>query len=155
MIAVNSAFGARMSRAVDAHAGPRNCGGDVDDCRAEPRTVRVQRRVAARQIVSRSLNVDPAVLKNDRLQSRQPAFYIRVRLPLNGFLITFFIGVAATATWQRHGDAAIEMLASFVPAASLVEIASRTDCAESFRQRSRLSRQPQHRPLPINSSEAV
>jgi hypothetical protein len=61
------------------------------------------------------LNVDPADLKNDPLQSRQPAFHKRVRLPLTRFLITFFMGVAATVAWQRYGDAAIEMLASSFP----------------------------------------
>jgi hypothetical protein len=61
------------------------------------------------------LNGDPADLKNDRLQSRQPAFRRRVPLPLTRFLITFSMGVAATVAWQRSGDAAIEMLASSFP----------------------------------------
>jgi hypothetical protein len=61
------------------------------------------------------LNVDPADLKNDRLQSRQPALRKRVPLPLTRFLITFSIGVAATVAWQRYGDAAIETLASSFP----------------------------------------
>jgi hypothetical protein len=61
------------------------------------------------------LNGDPADLKNDRLQSRQPAFRKRVPLPLTRFLITFSTGVAATVAWQRYGDGAIEMLASLFP----------------------------------------
>jgi hypothetical protein len=61
------------------------------------------------------LDGDPADLKNDRLQSRQPAFRKRVPLPLTRFLITFSMGVAATVAWQRYGDAAIEMLASSFP----------------------------------------
>jgi hypothetical protein len=61
------------------------------------------------------LNIDPADLKNDRLQSTQPAFHKRAPLPLTRFLITFSMGVAATVAWQRYGDAAKEMLASSFP----------------------------------------
>jgi hypothetical protein len=60
-------------------------------------------------------SVDSADLKNDWLQSRQPAFRKRVPLPLTRFVITFSVGVAATLAWQRYGDAAIEMLASSFP----------------------------------------
>jgi hypothetical protein len=61
------------------------------------------------------LNIDPADLKNDRLQSTQPAFHKRAPLPLTRFLITFSMGVAATVAWQRYGDATKEMLASSFP----------------------------------------
>jgi hypothetical protein len=60
-------------------------------------------------------DVDRADLKNDRLQSTQPASRERVPFPLTRFLITFSIGVAATVAWQHSGSAAIEMLASSFP----------------------------------------
>jgi hypothetical protein len=52
-------------------------------------------------------NVDPADLKNDRLQSRQPEFRKRVPLPLTRFLITFSIGVAATLVRSRGNAVAL------------------------------------------------
>jgi hypothetical protein len=61
------------------------------------------------------LNVDRDDLKNDRLQSGQPALRKRVSFELARFLITFSMGAAATVAWQLYGDVAREMVASSFP----------------------------------------
>jgi hypothetical protein len=56
----------------------------------------------------------PADLRN-WLPSERPSLGNRVSRALARFLITLFIGVAATLAWQSYGDAAREMIASASP----------------------------------------
>src|SRR5260370_7890627 len=51
----------------------------------------------------------------DRLPSTRPSLGKRASRALARFVITFFIGVAATLAWQSYADAASEMIASSSP----------------------------------------
>jgi hypothetical protein len=59
--------------------------------------------------------VRPADLKNDRVLNRQPSLRKPASLALARFLITFFLGVAATLAWRAYGDEAREMIANSYP----------------------------------------
>jgi hypothetical protein len=56
-----------------------------------------------------------ADLKNDRFANEQPSFGKRASRPVISFLITFYIGVAATLAWQSYSDAARQIVASLSP----------------------------------------
>src|SRR5260370_8933443 len=56
-----------------------------------------------------------ADLENDRFANEQPSFGKRASRPLARFLITFYIGVAATLAWQSYSDTARQIIASLSP----------------------------------------
>jgi hypothetical protein len=56
-----------------------------------------------------------ADLKNDRFADEQPSFGKRASRPLARFLLTFYIGVAATLAWQSYSDTARQIIASLSP----------------------------------------
>jgi len=56
-----------------------------------------------------------ADLKNDRFANEQPSAHKETSRPLAGFLIPFYIGIAATLTWQSYNDAARQIIASWSP----------------------------------------
>jgi hypothetical protein len=59
--------------------------------------------------------VHAADLENDRFANEQPSFGKRASRPLARFLITFYIGVAATLAWQSYSDTARQIIASLSP----------------------------------------
>src|SRR6266849_7693545 len=59
--------------------------------------------------------VRAADLKNDRFANEQPSSAGRISRPLARFLITFYIGVAATLAWQSYSGAARQVIASLSP----------------------------------------
>ncbi len=66
------------------------------------------------------LSVEPpavraAELENDRFANEQPSSGKRISRPVVRFLITFYIGVAATLAWQSYGGAARQIIASLSP----------------------------------------
>ncbi len=56
-----------------------------------------------------------ADLENDRFANEQPSFGKRASRPLARFLITFYLGVAATLAWQSYSDPARQIIASSSP----------------------------------------
>jgi len=56
-----------------------------------------------------------AELKNDGFPNGHPSYGKRASRPLAHFLITFYIGVAATLAWQSYSDAARQIIASLSP----------------------------------------
>lgn len=61
------------------------------------------------------LAVYAADLKNDRFANGQPSRRKQASRPLARFLITFYIGVAATLAWQSFSDAARQIIAGLSP----------------------------------------
>jgi hypothetical protein len=59
--------------------------------------------------------VHMADLKNDGFQNAHPSHGKRASRRLARFLITFYIGVAATLAWQSYSDAARQIIASLSP----------------------------------------
>src|SRR6266436_5388570 len=59
--------------------------------------------------------VRPTALENDPFPIGQPSLRKRASRALARFLITFFVGVAATLAWQSYGDAARQIIASSYP----------------------------------------
>src|SRR6266436_4585892 len=62
-----------------------------------------------------TLGVRAADLKNDRFTNEQRSSGGRTSRPLARFLITFYIGVAATLAWQSYSGAARQIIASLSP----------------------------------------
>jgi hypothetical protein len=60
-------------------------------------------------------SVRAADLKNDCFASEQPSSSKRTSRPLARFLITFYIGVAATLAWESYSGAARQFIASLSP----------------------------------------
>jgi hypothetical protein len=56
-----------------------------------------------------------AELNNDRFSNAHPSHGKRASRPLARFLITFYIGVAATLAWQSYSGAARQVIASLSP----------------------------------------
>jgi hypothetical protein len=56
-----------------------------------------------------------ADLKNDRFANEQPSHRKPASRPLARFLITFYVGVAATLAWQSYSDAARQIIARLSP----------------------------------------
>jgi hypothetical protein len=56
-----------------------------------------------------------ADLRNDRFANDHPSFGKRTSRALARFLITFYIGVAATLAWQTYSDAARQTIAGLSP----------------------------------------
>jgi hypothetical protein len=52
---------------------------------------------------------------NDRFQNGHPSHGTRASRPLTRFLITFYIGVAATLAWQSYSEAARRVIARLSP----------------------------------------
>jgi len=61
------------------------------------------------------LAVYAADLKNDWLANEQPPRCKQASRPLVRFLITFYVGVAATLAWQSYSDAARQIIAGLSP----------------------------------------
>jgi hypothetical protein len=59
--------------------------------------------------------VRTADLKNERFQNRHPSRGTRPSRALARFLITFYVGVAATLAWQSYSDAARQIIARLSP----------------------------------------
>jgi len=59
--------------------------------------------------------VRAADLKNERFANEQRSSGERTSRPLARFLITFYIGVAATLAWQSYSGAARQIIASLSP----------------------------------------
>jgi hypothetical protein len=57
----------------------------------------------------------PADLNNDRFPGTRPSLGKRASRALARFVVTFFIGVAATLAWQSYGDVARETIARSYP----------------------------------------
>jgi hypothetical protein len=56
-----------------------------------------------------------AELENDEFERRQQSPARRAARAVARFLITFYIGVAATLAWQSYGDAARQRMAALLP----------------------------------------
>jgi hypothetical protein len=59
--------------------------------------------------------VHTADLKNDWFANERPSSDKRTSHPLARFLITFYVGVAATVAWQSYSDAARQIIARLSP----------------------------------------
>jgi hypothetical protein len=56
-----------------------------------------------------------ADLKNDRFRNGEPSLGKHASRPFARFLVTFYIGVAATLAWQSYSDAARQIIARLSP----------------------------------------
>jgi hypothetical protein len=80
--------------------------------------------------------VRTAELKNDRFPHAHPPHGQRASRPLAHFLITFYIGVAATLAWQSYSDAARQIIASWSPQLGWLapQAAAAQDAPDKFEQ---------------------
>ncbi len=62
-----------------------------------------------------ALTARAADLENDQFEHPQPSLARRALRAVARFLITFYIGVAATLAWQSYGDAARQFIAALRP----------------------------------------